>query len=204
MTILFFDTETTGFPKYNLAADHPTQPHLVQLAGVLSDDAGKVLAQLSIIVNSDVDIPSEAANVHGITTETARQFGSPVAVALAPFMHFWHIADLVVAHNYAFDAFILKTAISRRWGVCAGNPVRELPSRASFCTMETSKPIINLPATPKMKAAGFPGPKTPNLAEAYRHFTGEEFSNAHDALADTLGCMKVYFAMQGQKQAEAA
>ena len=171
----------------------------MQLAGILADDGGKVIAQLSMIVNSDVDIPEKAAEVHGITTEMARQYGSPVAVALAPFMHFWHIADLVVAHSYAFDIFILKTAIMRRYGA-----VGELPHRASCCTMETSKPIINLPATPRMKAAGFPGPKTPNLAEAYKHFTGEDLVNAHDALADTMGCMKVYFAMQARQQQEAA
>ena len=34
---LFFDTETTGLPKYKLPIDDPAQPMIVQLAAIMSD-----------------------------------------------------------------------------------------------------------------------------------------------------------------------
>lgn len=38
--ILFFDTETTGFPHKSKPVDHPDQPHVVQLAAELTEDDG--------------------------------------------------------------------------------------------------------------------------------------------------------------------
>ena len=37
---LFFDTETTGFPNEKIPYNHPSQPHIVQIAAVLDDDKG--------------------------------------------------------------------------------------------------------------------------------------------------------------------
>ena len=200
MTVLFFDTETTGIPNFRLPIDDPCQPYLVQIAGILTDDAGKVLAQLSMIVNSDVDVPEAASNVHGITRERAAALGAPVPVVLAPFFHLWLRADLVVAHNLPFDEFVLKSAITRYWGAH-----RTLPEKPGFCTLKASAPIVNLPATPRMLAAGIKGPKSPRLDEAYQYFFGDGvLSGAHDALVDATACMRIYFRLQEGKQAEAA
>jgi hypothetical protein len=36
---LFFDTETTGLANFQQEANHPSQPRLVQLAAILTDEA---------------------------------------------------------------------------------------------------------------------------------------------------------------------
>ena len=41
--------------------------------------------------------------------------------------------------------------------------------------------------------------KNPKLQEAYEHFFGEQFDNAHSAMADTKACMKVYWACIGDE-----
>ena len=43
--------------------------------------------------------------------------------------------------------------------------------------------------------------KTPNLGEAYRHFTGRDLENAHSAMADVQACRDVYFAIQDMRNA---
>ena len=77
----------------------------------------------------------------------------------------------------------------------------EWGKRPSFCTCNSTKGILKLPPTPKMVAAGIKAYKSPNLAEAYKHFTGEELVGAHRALADAEACARVYFAMQPKKEA---
>lgn len=200
MTILFFDTETTGLPDFKAPHDAPHQPYIVQLAGILCDDSGKVISKLSMILDNGVDVPAGASNVHGITTKCAEAFGCPPTVALAPFFHLWVLADLVVAHNIKFDVFLLKTAVARLWGTR-----RELPEKESFCTMEVSAPLCGLPPTERMIAAGIKGPKSPKLEEAYLRCFGEPMSGgAHDALVDAEACMRIYFFLKRHDRAEAA
>jgi DNA polymerase-3 subunit epsilon len=65
-------------------------------------------------------------------------------------------------------------------------------------------PIIKLPPTAKMVAAGRHHPKTPNLGEAYRFFTGHELEGAHSALVDVDACIACYYAMTDVEDDKAA
>ncbi|MEO0036169.1 MAG: hypothetical protein RLZZ501_2192 [Pseudomonadota bacterium] len=188
MTILFFDTETTGLPDKRAAIGAKHQPHVVQLAGLLTDDDGTERACLNLIINPGVSIPEGAARVHGITDEVAREFGIHPKLAAVAFRAMAAKAGLLVAHNIEFDLFLMATLFERH------GLEQALPERR-FCTMEASAPIPDLPPTPKMVAAGFDKPKPPKLEEAYRHFIGRDLAGAHDALADVRGCRDVYFAI---------
>jgi DNA polymerase-3 subunit epsilon len=57
-------------------------------------------------------------------------------------------------------------------------------------------PILKLPPTDKMRAAGRHHHKSANLREAYSHFMGRELVDAHSAIADARACMDVYFALK--------
>ena len=60
---------------------------------------------------------------------------------------------------------------------------------------------IRYPKEPKenstdvLKLPGKYGYKWPTLAEAYRHYTGQEISGAHDALVDTEACLVIFRAL---------
>lgn len=192
--ILFFDTETTGFVQDRLPVDHPDQPYIVQLAAQLCDDDGEAIAGFSFIVDPGVgygvDIPERAAAVHGITNEFAVQFGMSAEFALSAFTQLYQRADLIVAHNIKFDRSVIETAISRHYK-------KVMPLRKPlFCTMEAATPIINLPPTERMIAAGFDKPKPPKLSECIRHFFNEDLDGAHDAMVDVSACRRVYFHMK--------
>ncbi len=186
--ILFFDTETTGFFQDRLPIDHPDQPYIVQLAAQLCEDDGVPISGFSFIVDPGVGtaIPERASAVHGITEERAAQFGVSLEFALSAFTHLYPRADLVCAHNIKFDRGVIEVAISRHYQ-------RVMPLRKPlFCTMDAATPIINLPPTDRMKAAGFDKPKPPKLEECIRHFFDEELLDAHDAMADVVACRRVY------------
>lgn len=194
--ILVFDTETTGFVDERMPPDHECQPHIVQLAAQLCDDAGNGLVEFSFIVDpgigENIFIPEKASQVHGITNEVAVQFGVSRAFALSAFAHLYQRSDLIVAHNIRFDKAVIETAIARHYGRS-----KEL-SKPTFCTMEAAAPIVNLPPTQKMIDAGINKPKAPKLEECMRHFFNEALDGAHDAMVDVNACRRVYFHLRSR------
>ena len=179
MIRLYFDTETTGFPR---KADAPieTCPHVVQLAAVLMDDDTPIASFSTRIRPMGLFvIPEDVAAIHGITTEMAERTGVPIAVAMAVFQAFTGIAEEAVAHNIEFDAKILAYEYER-----AGIPNR-LALLPQVCTMKATTDLCKLPGR-------YGTYKWPKLIEAHQHIFGEGFDGAHDALADVLACARVH------------
>ncbi|PWF25015.1 3'-5' exonuclease [Corticimicrobacter populi] len=198
---LAYDTETTGLPLFSEPSEDPRQPHIVQLAAALVDlDTRKTVSSIDVIIRPDGwGIPSDVSEVHGITTEIAMDLGIPEKDALAMFMALWD-GRTRIAHNESFDARIIRIA-QHRFGY-ADEVMESWKSGKAECTARLSTPIVKCPPTAKMRAAGRNHFKTPNLAEAYRHFTGQELQNTHNAMADVQGCLAVYFALQDPVKAE--
>ena len=194
--ILFIDTETTGFVDERMPLDHESQPWLVSLSAELCHDTGRVQQNFSVLVyNPGVPIPAKATEVHGITTDEAMKYGVKAATALGLFRHLAGRADLVVAHNTRFDLAVI--------GIAAARIKALLPVILGFCTMEASAPIVNLPPTEKMKAAGLSKPKAPKLEEAYRFFFDADLAGAHTSMADVAACRRIYFELERRKAANA-
>jgi len=183
--ILFYDTETTGLPVWKSSPENPAQPHIVQLAGLLLTADKSVAGELNVIVKPQgYQIPKQASDIHGITQERAMDEGIPLWKAMWLFERLLTAASLRVAHNVAFDDLILCAAYYRLQ--MSRSP---LDLQSSFCTMEATTPILKLPGN-------YGRYKWPKLIEANRHFFGEDFDDAHDAMADLKACAGVYFAIQ--------
>lgn len=203
MTIaLFFDTETTGLPLFKEPSEHPDQPHIVQLAALLVDlNTRREIASMDVIVKpKGWTIPAEVSAIHGITQELAMDVGIPEETAVEMLLSLW-AQRTRVAHNEPFDARIFRIACMRH------APEFADPWKAgkAECTQQLSTPILKLPPTEKMKAAGFNKNKSANLGEAYEFFTGRKLENAHSAMADTRACLDVYLAIKdGKPEAKAA
>jgi DNA polymerase III subunit epsilon len=190
MRILFFDTETTGFVKKNLPPDHEDQPRVVQLAAELCNET-EVLSSVSLIVNPGKEIPTQASDVHGITTSTAQQYGVPPVVMLGLFHNLVKLADGLVAHNVAFDMAVLigEYAFANR------EPI--FGDRKVWCTMALSTQVCQLPKDPKHVWKGSDEFKWPNLLEAFQVLVDPEgFEGAHDALVDVRACRAVFGALK--------
>lgn len=188
MSILFYDTETTGLPNFKKPPTDPLQPYIVQLAAILTDNEGNEKASINLIINNNVLIPKEASSVHGLTEKECASYGVPVQFALSIFSGLSRKADIHCGHNLKFDNFFMDVAYQR---IGKYSPVQSFD-----CTMEMATPILNLPPTEKMLRAGFNKSKNPNLSECYKYFFDKELEGAHDALVDVRACKDVYFAIK--------
>jgi len=184
--VLCYDTETTGLVNDREPPSHPSQPHLVQLGAVLLDEeSGTELGSVSLIVKPEgYAIPEQAAAVHHVTTGIATACGLPLVVVLALWSNLTKVAQHHVAHNAVFDLKVLQAEFHR--------VNRPFPPVDPRCTKQLAAPVLNLPPTPRMVAAGFTKPKDPTLTECVRFFFDEDLVGAHGALADARACGRVY------------
>lgn len=191
---LFFDTETTGLPLFKEPSEHPGQPHIVQIGALLVDlDTWQILSTLDVMVRPEGwTIPEEVSKIHGITTEMAGDLGVPESLAAEMLLDLWR-GRLRVAHNEQFDARIVRIACMRHFEPTQADEWKEGKAE---CTALLATPILKIPPTARMKAAGFNKFKTANLGEAFQHFTGRELVGAHSALVDAHACLEVYRAIK--------
>jgi DNA polymerase-3 subunit epsilon len=189
MRTLFFDTETSTLPRESLHPSDPGQARLVQFAAILHDAERRERTSVSLLIDPGYQIAPAAAEVHGIDNVSAGLYGISERAAVGVFMRLLNVADVVVGHNISFDFTMMNLAATRAKA--------ELPRpKLCRCTMETSAPIVNLPPTERMIAAGFGDkPKNPKLSEALLALCGEELVGAHDALNDVRACAKLYYAL---------
>jgi len=182
MRALIFDTETTGMVQFRKPPEDKTQPDLIQLGMLLVDtDDWKPRARNSLLIQlaDSVRIEPGAFDAHGISEEECARYGVSPVVACALFNQACMQADIIVAHNLAFDTSIMKTALFR-----LGNKPHRFDGRQQVCTKEASTDVLKLP--------GKYGYKWPTLAEAYKHYSGGEIEGAHDALVDSEACLEVF------------
>ena len=189
--IVFFDTETQGIPRWDLPADHESQPHIVDLGAILCDDTGVELDRFESIVRPDGwTVPEGAAKIHGITTEIALAQGRPIIEVLDGFDALLARAGLLVAFNIKFDDKLLRGERRRN-----GRP-DGFGTIPVFCVMKGTTPLCKMPPTGKMKSAGFFKPKPPKLSEAVKILLKREHEGAHRAMADTVATKDLYFALK--------
>lgn len=189
MKTIVLDTETTGLPNFRASSGDPDQPHICQIGAMLFDCGGRVKAELNLLVKPDGwVIPEEATAIHGISQEDAEQYGISLKGAMGLLWRLIAAADVMVAHNLSFDFFLLRIAAKR---AALSEPKDWKIDK--FCTMKAMVDVCKIPPTEKMLASGFTNYKSPNLQEAYKHFHGQEFEGAHDAMADVRACRDVYF-----------
>ena len=131
-------------------------------------------------------LSSHAFMAHGITLEKAFHLGMDSREVFQWFVSRATEASCIIGHNVQFDLQIMAIVAAR---------VQECDWKLpcpTFCTMAHAAPLVNLPATPKMIAAGRFQPKSPTLTECVDHFFGEELSQAHDAVADVKACIRIF------------
>ncbi|MDE0884715.1 MAG: 3'-5' exonuclease [Myxococcota bacterium] len=183
MKALLFDTETTGMVVRDRPPQDPAQPNLVQLGMLLvetEDWTPRARHSMLVRLPEGARIEEGAKKAHGISEEDCARYGVPVMVAASLFNQLCLQAEVIVAHNMAFDRSIMQTALHR-----LGDKPDRMKDVRLVCTMQESTDLLKLPGR-------FGSYKWPSLAEAYTYFTKQELVGAHDALVDTEACLAVF------------
>lgn len=183
--LLVADTETSGLWRDELDPLDPSQPHMVQLGAQLFDLQYRRRGHLNVLIKPEGwEIETEAADVHGITTQSCHRYGISLIAALATFQGMVACSSRIIGHHIEFDRKIIAAAIHRAggtgvwWARCGSK---------MFCTMEA--------ATPVLKIQGDFGDKFPTLEEAVTRLSPETPKPSHDADTDIGATIAVYRAL---------
>ena len=107
--MLALDTETTGVD--------PWEARVVTCSMVYDDGAGNPQRVFNWIIDPGVDIPTGASDVHGITTEYAREHGMAATEGIAQIAkHLEPIMNLgipLVVYNASYDLTLLRREFER-------------------------------------------------------------------------------------------
>ncbi|HET8879111.1 MAG TPA: 3'-5' exonuclease [Arthrobacter sp.] len=169
-----FDLETTG--RNSRAA------RIVTASVTVVDADGAVIEEHEWLADPGVEIPVEASDVHGVTTEQARREGRPAAEVTrelaAMLQKLFNDGVPVIAFNASYD-FTVLAAESARYGV---------PQLRRFPVLDPY--IMNKQVDRYRK-----GKRTLTaLCEEY----GVDLDNAHTSAADALATLRVLDAMAGK------
>tara|TARA_B110000261_G_C12987630_1_gene319023 strand:+ start:314 stop:889 length:576 start_codon:yes stop_codon:yes gene_type:complete len=188
---MVLDLETTGFIE--------SKPYIVSIAYDLYDESDmSLIDEFYSIVSpptDDYEIPQASINVHGITTQYARDNGVSIANIIEKLHHDFDKYDItqIVAHNIKFDIGVLSLQLIRfDKGDANGVKLKyKMYHIEAYCTMMNSIELVNIISITK---TGRKFKKYPKLIELYKHLFEETF-NAHNARDDVKACARCYIQM---------
>jgi DNA polymerase III subunit alpha len=182
---LIFDTETTGLPKKWKApiTDTDNWPRCVQIAWQVHDELGKCISHQDYLIKPEgFNIPYDAEQIHGISTELAQKQGLPLAEVLEKFNEDLAQTKFIVGQNLGFDINIMGCEFYR---LGIETPLDKRPI-LDTCTEDTAR-LCQLPGG---RGGKF---KLPTLTELHAHLFGEPFAEAHNATADVEATARCFF-----------
>ena len=124
---LIFDTETTGLPKkWNAPiTDTNNWPRCIQIAWQLHNELGELVEQQDYLIQPEgYNIPYDAEQIHGISTELAQTKGKKLEDVLVLFNEALSKSKFVVGQNVKFDLSIMGCEYVRKQ---LDTPLNELP-----------------------------------------------------------------------------
>jgi len=153
-------------------------PYIVSLGWGINDGEVK-----EFIINQEGrEIPKEASDIHGITTEIANASEHSMSDVLCAFINDSEGSEIIVGHNIHFDTAVIKGNVLREiqkktLGKMAYDQVSEiLDKQKRICTMRKTIKLMK---------------KWPTLSELHQKLFRKGF-DAHSAKSDVEACRRCY------------
>ncbi len=180
---LVFDTETTGLPRdWNAPlSDVDNWPRVVQVAWQLHGPDGALIEARDFLIKPEgFNIPFGAEEIHGISTELARNEGVSASEALTAFQSALDRTQFMVGHNLKFDLNVLGAEYLR----------------LGWDESWIQKPVLDTMTPQTAALVGIPGRsgfKPAKLGELHAKLFGQEFAEAHNATADVEATARCFW-----------
>ena len=172
--MLGFDFETTGVDRFN---DVPVSYALVSMV------AGEVVSTSAGLIDPGREIPEGASQVHGISTERARQEGVPLADAIAM------VAEAVVS---ASARGVPLVGMKLDYDLTILDTQSRLLCREGIADLGWCGPVLDAVVLDRHLDRYRKGSRT--LGALCSHY-GVIIENAHDASADAIASLNVLLAL---------
>ena len=189
---LIFDTETTGLPKrWNAPiTDTDNWPRCIQIAWQLHDELGNCIENQDYLIKPEgFNIPYDAEQIHGISTELAEEQGAALVDVLEKFNIALSKTKFVVGQNVKFDLNIMGAEFVR---TDIANHLQEIPV-LDTCTEHTA----SLCQIPGGRGGKF---KLPTLTELHQFLFNAPFAEAHNATADVEATTRCFLELIRKQQ----
>ena len=163
MIYVTFDLETSGL---NVNSDH-----IMQIAMILSDDNFNTIKEYCHLINPECEfeVNPGAFEKTGISKEMVQESGVPFSKAINDIQNMLNEADVLVSYNgNKFDIPFLYNEFAR-FGKSLKLPNVVIDSLSIEQKHNSNK-----------------------LVDAYKRYYGEEYEDAHDALADVKATIAVF------------
>lgn len=188
---LITDAETNGIPDFKLPADHPTQPRIASLAGILCNQADfSVLGTyFGYVINDGWTMPQgtgSAGEINGITDAFLQAVGFPIQNVMEAFADFLSLGVTLVGFGVEFDHKMIRGELRRLQMDDYYNRTQVLD------VMRKNVGVCKLP----QNRPGRGGYKTPTLVECYQHWFKKTPEGAHNCYADCLHTLRILKAMR--------
>jgi DNA polymerase III epsilon subunit-like protein len=204
--VLAFDTETNGLlPKGNkdisVIPRVDEYPYILQLSYVLYNLETGVIEETYnnyIKVSDDVIISDKITEITGITKDVCMEKGVPITDALLKFNKAYMLSDRLVAHNLSFDRKMMEVEIVRNrtqlmrdrdmFTFITSDMFNSYLKIDKYCTMINTKKMCNIMISGRYGLFQ----KSPKLVELHNKLFNFTPTNLHDAMIDTIVCLKCY------------
>lgn len=172
MIMMAFDTETTGLTSNRLTR-LDLQPEVIEFAGVVFNaDTAEVLEELEFMCKPSRKVPEKITSMTGISDEDLAD-KPPFSQFAEKAFAFIERQPVIAAHNLSFDMEILDLEADRLG--------KKIAWPRGICTVEQSMHITGY----RIK-----------LADLHERLVGERFKDAHRAMADVMGLVRVCCALR--------
>ena len=192
MKFLLFDTSANGQPTNYKASyrDTVNWPRMIHLAWQLMNEKGQILASRNDLIQPNgFSVPSAIEKRHKVSMADLKERGIPIEESIEAFMKVVPEADMVFAHNLAFNQGVVTAEADR------ADIIERLSSADNYCLMQESTYYCGLAG----KRGQF---KWPSLPELHTRIFGKSYNNPSHAEADLNALARCFIVMYKTKVLE--
>ena len=209
--VFAFDVETTGLipkSKNGIKPELNICPYIIQLSFVVYnviEQKIEFVYNSYINISEDIEITTKITEITGITRKICDVEGVKIEDALVNFYEWYSQCDHIVSHNLDFDREMICIEVFRNkedlckicpFSIYIFNEEYEKQKKiTTHCTMRLGKDLCNIMVnskTPNADGTFQQYKKFPKLSELYEKIFHKVPINLHDALIDTLMCLRCF------------